>query len=209
MNIIGLIPARGGSKEIKDKNIFPLCGKPLIEYTIDVAERSHLDDWFVFTDKYFQYRTYNIPRPPQYSKGEYGSVLKWLRYAVEQYEKAKSHVDAVMILQPTSPLRSVNDINNAIHLFMEAQIYDCQSLYSGYYMRIKEKQKVDGKRVEPYFQRNGAIFITRRDLVNKDKIWNQNPIEFVMPKIRSIDIDDTDDLIMAESIIKHGGILWN
>jgi len=124
MFVLGLIPARGGSKGIKDKNIYPLCGKPLIEYTIEAAEKSELDDWFVFTDKYTQYRTYGIKRPANYSKGEYASILKWLRYAVEQYEKVKQSIDAVMILQPTSPLRSVDDIDNAIQLFMEAQIID-------------------------------------------------------------------------------------
>ena len=51
--MIGIIPARSDSKEIKDKNIYPLCGKPLIEYTIETAEKSLLDNWFVFTNKYF------------------------------------------------------------------------------------------------------------------------------------------------------------
>ena len=210
MFVLGLIPARGGSKGIKDKNIYPLCGKPLIEYTIEAAEKSELDDWFVFTDKYTQYRTYGIKRPANYSKGEYASILKWLRYAVEQYEKVKQSIDAVMILQPTSPLRSVDDIDNAIQLFMEAQIIDCQSLYSGCYMRIKEKHKIDGKRVDPHFQRNGAIFITRRDLIDKGKVWNREPLEFHMPKIRSVDIDNMEDMTIAESILKHGGLNeWN
>lgn len=202
MFIVGIIPARGESRTIKDKNIYPLNGKPMIEYTIEAAENSLLNDWFVFTDKYSNYKTLGIERPEKFSRGEYGSVRKWIKYAVEQYEKRVGHkVDAVMLLQPTSPLRTAEDINNAIKLFSK---YNIDSLYSGYYMRIKEKIKIDGKKIEPHFQRNGAIFISNRDIIQNSKmLWSKNVFEFEMLKSHSIDIDDLDDMFIAESILKN------
>jgi CMP-N,N'-diacetyllegionaminic acid synthase len=112
--------------------------------------------------------------------------------------------DAYMILQPTSPLRTVNDINKAIELFQKS---NTSSLYSGYRMGVKTKNKVYDKHTsEKHFQRNGAIFITKRELIEQGKLWDENVMEFEMPFSRSIDIDTMDDWKMCEALIK-GGIL--
>lgn len=202
--ILGIIPARGGSAEIQDKNIKPLNGIPLIEYTISAAENSkRLDDWFVFTDKYRQYKTYDIERPDYYSKGEYGSVMKWLPYAIDQYEvKTGREVDSVMLLQPTSPLRTAEDIDSAIHIYIDNHI---NSLYSGYNMRLKHKSFMDGKgNSSKYFQRNGAIFLAEKEMILEGYLWDHmNVYYFEMPKSRSVDIDNMDDFFVAESIIKN------
>jgi len=206
--ILGIIPARGGSKGIKDKNIYPLCGKPMIEYTIQAAEKSMLDDWFVFTDKYTEYKTYGIIRPSKMSKGKKEDIFTWLPYAIEQYELMFDKcVDAIMLLQPTSPLRTVNDIDGAIECFNDNQLIESDSLYSGYLLRLKTKDKRFNKATDKaHFQRNGAIFITRRDLLNKGKLWSDNVIEYVMPSYRSVDVDDMDDVFIAGSILKNGGL---
>jgi CMP-N-acetylneuraminic acid synthetase len=205
MFILGIIPARGGS-EFTDKNIIPICGRPMIEYTIDAAEYSILNDWFVFTDKYFQYKNYGIAEPKEFAQISSWKI-EFSQYCITEYERRYKKVDATMLLQPTSPLRTADDINNAINVFTEAQICDCKSLYSGYYMRIKEKTKVDNKDRPLHFQRNGAMFLTRKDLIFEGKLW-QDAIEFCMPKSRSVDIDDADDILIAESILKRG-ITWN
>jgi len=194
--ILGIIPARGGS-EMVDKNIRPLCGKPMIEYTIEAAENSVIDDWFVFTDKYFQYQTLGIHRPPEYSKGEHGSVVKWLPYAICEYERTQGvSVDYICLLQPTSPLRTAEDINRAVELISG------HSLVSGYYMRIKSDD-VDHKTIKNHFQRNGAIFLFDRHMVMKGKLWDENTVKMIMPKQRSIDIDTEEDFYIAECVIRH------
>jgi CMP-N-acetylneuraminic acid synthetase len=162
----------------------------MIEYTIEAAEKSNLDDWFVFTDKYFQYKTLGIHRPPEFSHGEYNSVVKWLPYAIEQYGKPVEHI---CLLQPTSPLRTCEDINNALNM------YDGNSLVSGYYMRIKSDD-VDHKSKGEHFQRNGAIFMFNKRLIATGKLWD-NPVKYEMPKSRSVDVDDMDDLHMAEGLM--------
>lgn len=208
MFILGIIPARGGSQGIIDKNIHLLCGKPMIEYTINAADKSTLDDWFVFTDKYTQYRTYGIVRPPEMAGGGKDSIYIWLPYCVEEYEKITgNHVDVIMILQPTSPLRIAQDITKAIECFYDNQAIDVDSLYSGYYFPLKTKDKRHNKACDkPHFQRNGAIFILKPELLKQNKIWSSEAIEFCMPKTRSIDVDDMEDMYMCESIIKNGGL---
>ncbi len=142
-----------------------------------------------------------MPRPIELCADD-TPMLPVTQHAVRVYERLSGVcVDAVMILQPTSPLRTVEDINNAIRVFKES---GADSLYSGYHMGIKYKSRPYDKHTEkPHFQRNGAIFITRRDLLDQGRLWSDSAIEFEMPKSRSIDIDDMDDLFMAEAILRH------
>lgn len=216
--ILGVIPARAGSKGIKNKNIYPLCGKPLIEYTIESALKSNLDEVIISTDMSKEiFNVCNtkcryIDRPKELCQDD-TPMLPVIKHLVNGL---KYKVDAVMILQPTSPLRTTEDINRAIKLFNTYNI--CQdkplyqnsnsdSLYSGYYIGIKNKNKVYDKHTNSlHFQRNGSIFITRIDLLNKEKLWSDNAIEFEMPSYRSIDIDTMEDMKHAELLIK-GGVL--
>jgi len=73
-------------------------------------------------------------------------------------------------------------------------------------MRIKTKDKLDSKNNPRHFQRNGAIFIASRELIEQGKLWDENVIEFEMPFSRSIDIDTMEDMFIAESLIKNGGL---
>jgi CMP-N,N'-diacetyllegionaminic acid synthase len=200
--ILGIIPARAGSKGIKDKNIYLLCGKPLIEYTTEVAKKSMLDDFVVSTDDekiMSMYWCDCMARPKNLAQDD-TPMLPVIQYTVKQYDKWHK-VDAVCLLQPTSPLRTAEDIDKAIDLFNES---GTDSLYSGYYIGIKHKDKTYDKHIDkPHFQRNGAIFITSRELLDKGKLWSDNVIEYEMPKSRSIDIDDMDDMYMAECILKN------
>ena len=196
--ILGIIPARGGSALVPDKNVYPICGIPMIEYTIEAAAMSNLDDWFVFTDKYLEYKTYEIKRLTEHSQGEYNSVIKWLPYAISCYEEKFSiNVDTICLLQPTSPLRTSNDINKAIVM------HKAHSLVTGYNMRIKTDDKVDGKVVGTHFQRNGAIFMFDKYMIEKGKLFDVDSVKMEMPFSRSIEIDDEDDLFVAESLIKR------
>lgn len=144
-----------------------------------------------------------LRRPPELCTDD-TPMLPVVKHAIDSYEKyadAGRVVDAVMVLQPTSPLRTVEDTNNAIRVFKAS---GADSLYSGYYMGIKHKDRPYDKHTEkPHFQRNGAIFITKRELIKEGKLWSENAIEFEMPASRSVDIDTMDDLFIAEAILKH------
>ena len=206
--ILGIIPARAGSKGIPNKNIYMIDGKPLIDYTIQAAQISRLDGYCITTDiiELKQVTTRRIQdiflRPYKLCQDDTPMILV-IQYAIEEYEhKSGKVVDTIMLLQPTSPLRNYIDTNKAIEAYNKS---NSDSLYSGYYMGIKHKDKTyDKHQDKPHFQRNGAIFIASRELINQGKLWSDNVIEFEMPKSRSVDIDDMDDMFIAESLIKNG-----
>ena len=121
--IIGVVPARGGSKGIKGKNIKLLQGIPLINYTLNVGAKTNLDRLIVSTDSnkiksIVEKNNFNVPfiRPANLS-GDNSNSIDVAIHAVESMEQIDNvKYDAVMLLQPTTPFRSVKDINSAINL---------------------------------------------------------------------------------------------
>lgn len=200
MNILGIIPARAGSKGIKDKNIYPLCGKPLTEWTT-ITETMEIDDVVITTDIKKYYGRYYVHKRPKYLCQDDTPMMEVIKDAISYCERKNNlYVDAVILLQPTSPLKTHDDIKNAIKLFKES---NANSLYSGYYMGIKNKSKIYDKHTsEKHFQRNGAIFIAKRELIEQGKLWDDDVIEFEMPLSRSIDIDTMDDMYIAEALLE-------
>lgn len=219
MFVLGIIPARGGSKGVPFKNLFPLNGLPLIQYTITEALKSSLNDVIVTTDSdviaaYANKSLGNfkaISRPPELAMDD-TPMIDTIRHAVECYERHQK-IDAVMILQPTSPLRIAEDIDNAIEAF-KAKDYDSLiSVYEGLHPIKSYDQNLApfceqttpyDKHIHKCYTRNGAIFITRRELLEQNKLTGERPAFLQMPKTRSIDIDDFEDLAIAEAILKRG-----
>jgi len=117
--MLGVIPARSGSKGIPKKNIKILCGKPLIAYTIETALSSDLDRVIVSTDYHEIARVSEkfgaeiMIRPAHLAKDDTSTLL----VLQDITSKLDEHFDAVMTLQPTSPLRTVDDINKTIKIF--------------------------------------------------------------------------------------------
>ena len=206
MFILGVIPARNGSKGIKFKNIKKLNDIPLIEYSINASIGSTLSDVMVSTNIFSVYDLYrkkiSVYKRAESLCDDIAPMLPVLLDAIVQYEYVNDiHVDAVMILQPTSPLRTTEHIDNAISTYIQ---HGCSSLYSGFYMGIKTKDKTYDKHAnKPHFQRNGAIFITSRELLERGKLWDNDVYEFEMSKLDSVDIDDMEDLKLAEMLLKN------
>ena len=122
MNFISVIPARAGSKGIKNKNIFKINNKPLVEYTFKSAFKSKIKNNYILTDskkikkiaKKFSINTSYI-RPKNLS-GSKISLNKTLSHFYQWLKKNKVRFDYLVVLQPTSPLRTKNDINNAVNI---------------------------------------------------------------------------------------------
>jgi N-acylneuraminate cytidylyltransferase/CMP-N,N'-diacetyllegionaminic acid synthase len=205
MRMLAIIPARAGSKGVKNKNIYPIAGKPLIEWTKEAAYNSCIPDVVISTDikelldAYTQYDScYYTQKRPDYLCNDDTTMIDVLKDFLNC--RWHSWAKSVIVLQPTSPLRTTEDINNAIKLFKES---GANSLYSGYYMGIKHKDKVyDKNATSKHFQRNGAIFIAKRELIEQGKLWDDTVIEFEMPLSRSIDIDCMDDMYIAEALLQ-------
>lgn len=197
--ILGIIPARAGSKGIPKKNLYELNGNPLIYYTIEAAMESNLDEFIISTDDEEIIKLYGGSMRPDHLAADDTPMLPVIKHCIEEYEEINGRVDAICLLQPTSPLRTKDHINEALELFKGES-----SLYSGYKMGIKTRDKVyDKHKVGPHFQRNGAIFICTRELIFQDKLWDEFVVEYEMPKSVSVDIDDMDDMYVAGCILEN------
>ena len=220
--ILAVIPARSGSKRLFNKNIKDLNGKPLIVWTIQAALKSaYIDKVIVSTDseeiadisKRFGAEVPFI-RPSNLSDDKTDS-LSVIKHAVEFYN---SQYDIVVLLQPTSPLRNTQDIDEAFKLLnnnTKAVVSVCKTDHSplwsntlsdDYCMQYFIKEDVKGKRsqdIPQYYRLNGSIYISFiLDMINNNGFFGELTKAYIMPKERSVDIDDLFDFQFAEYLLK-------
>lgn len=228
--ILAIIPARGGSKAVSKKNIRNLAGKPLIKYTIEtaLAVRDLFYRVIVSTE---DPNIANIARDcgaevpflrPTELAEDRVPTLPVIQHAVRFVETSdRIRLNWILLLQPTSPLRTSNDIRAAMKLSNES---NCDSVISvvkvvaghpismkriennrlfPYY--IEEKEGTRRQDFRPYaYMRNGAIYLSRRDIVmEKNSIWGDIIRPYVMPPERSVNIDSELDFKLAEILIKE------
>jgi len=225
MNILAIIPARGASKGIPHKNIKKLNGKPLIFYTINEAKKSKFLDFIVVSteDKKIEkvaqkYGVVVVKRPKKLSTDSSTSISV-LKHAIINLKKTKKYIpDIIILLQPTSPLRKVDDIDGAIKKFLYSKCDSVISMtkvsslpYWTYELRgniakniIKKPKKVhrrqDGKK---FFQVNGAVYVTSKNMImNHNTIFGKKISAYVMPQERSVDLDTMVDFKLAEILMK-------
>jgi CMP-N,N'-diacetyllegionaminic acid synthase len=225
VKILAVIPARGGSKGIKNKNIVNIGGSPLIQYTIDAALKSKmLSDCIVSTDsdeitKVAKLCGAIVPfKRPELLSNDQALSLPVIQHAVDFMEDYKSLLyDYVLMLQPTTPLRQAEDIDSAINLLIDS---DADSVISvvdvqGYHP-LRMKRIVDGRLINYVDQgyenmkprqnlphvyiRNGAIYATRRNtLMIENSFTGNDSRAYIMSSDRSVNIDTPQDLILAKS----------
>ena len=227
--ILGIVTARGGSKGIPRKNIKPLHGHPLISHTIKAAIKSTvLSDCIVSTDSEEIAdisRSYGakVPflRPKELAEDNTPSY-RVLQHAVTEYQDMHNcNVDIVMLLQPTAPFRTPEDIDNSLKLFIKTPEADsliscfCDAAFHPRVMYTLKGNRLtpllEGKQLpvrrqafEKVYIRNGAIYITKKDtLMEKNTIIGDYPICYEMPFIRSTNIDEVSDFSLAEVIIEN------
>lgn len=222
--ILALIPARGGSKGIKDKNIIDLNGKPLIAHTIVEAKKSqYIDNVVVTTDSEkiaMVSKEYGASVPflrPAYLANDTSKTIDAVLHAIEFLSKEEKY-DVLVLLQPTQPLRKFFDIDGAIEKFFEHGMQDLVSISEveenpllirkldedGYMKRLVECNSTCRRQDMPkYYRINGCIYINAIDKIDKNTSFNDNIIPYVMDKERAIDIDELKDLVLAEWFIKN------
>lgn len=229
MTSIAIIPARSGSKGLPDKNIKLLHDKPLLAYSIEVAEKSGLFDCIhVSTDseRYEQIaREYGADVPfvrNEELSGDTAGSWEVVRWVLGQYAARGQRFDMVTLLQPTSPLREAEDIKQAYHLFEEkaadAVVSVCEMDHSPLWSNtLPEDGSMDGfldqvadagrQQLPTYYRINGAIYMLRTALLAEGApgLYREGTYAYVMPKERSVDIDDALDFAIAETILKMRG----
>jgi CMP-N-acetylneuraminic acid synthetase len=200
-NVLAIIPARKGSKTIRDKNLFPLCGVPLIEYTIEACKDAGIDYVITTDDERIRSKyLFTIERPKKLATDTAHIIDEIKRIDANKFLRK----DVYMLLQPTSPLRTHEHLQEAIELFEESK---SDSLYSGYRLKLKTKDKIYDKHLsQDHFQRNGSIFMAKRELILEGRMWDENVVEYEMPQSLSVDIDTMDEMFIAESMIYNGAL---
>ena len=221
--ILGVIPARGGSKGIPGKNLHKISGKPLIQYTIEASEESKLlSDFIISTDSeeianFSRSIGGNVPfiRPSSLSTDRALS-LPVILHAVEFMESSiENEYDIVVMLQPTTPLRSYKDIDSAISILLDGEADSVISVTEvGGNHPLRMKRIVNGRLINyidqgledmrprqdlpPVYIRNGAIYAAYREvLFESNSFSGENCYAYKMPSERSINIDTLDDLTLA------------
>ncbi len=226
--ILGLIPARGGSKGILQKNIKKISGTPLIDFTVNAAKISkYLDDFIVSTDcndilehvKNLNVQSNGL-RPPHLAT-DTAKTIDTVIYELLEYEKNhKVHVDNIVLLQPTAPLRTAEDIDLAIAEYNLKKQPSLISCYNAESTHPKIMYNVNDGLLRPFLKngnepqrrqdmetmyiRNGAIYIANREeVLIKNRLISDTPSLYEMPRSRSINIDNQEDVIYAEYFLNR------
>lgn len=225
MQILGLIPARGGSKGVPHKNIIEINGKPLISYSIETGllakNNGMIDELVVSTDDkeigdIAKKAGATVPFiRPDYLSNDTAKSVDVIIHALKFYKDLNRNFDAVLLLQPTTPLRTYDDIKNAVELFKtekttsliscykEEYICDLVSYHKNgnYAMACNNLHNRGGRRqdLEDIYVRNGAIYLSTVDFImNNHRVFDDIPAMYVMPKDRSINIDCMDDVELLQ-----------
>lgn len=217
-----VITARGGSKGLPGKNIRNLCGKPLIAYSIDIARAFVLDENIcVSTDSQEiidAVEKYGLKVPfvrPAELATDTASSSDVMVHAVKFFSSKGKKYNRLVLLQPTSPLRTVDDVQGAIDLYRSdldmvvsvtkshAPAVLCTDNTDGF-VQLYFNKKAQGRQSLPeMYEYNGAVYVINVDaLLEKGLGGFTKSIKYVMSKHNSIDIDDIYDFTLVESIMK-------
>jgi CMP-N,N'-diacetyllegionaminic acid synthase len=226
--ILAIVPARGGSKQLPGKNIMPLDGKPLIAYTIEAALKSRfLKRVIVSTEDYGIARLsrgYGAEIPfmrPKSLAGDKTPTAKVIAHLLLALKRLEGYApDVIVLLQPTSPLRSTRDIDAAVELFLKsggdsvisvveaAHPLELQFVKDGQGLltRVTSKKPLPKRRqdLRRTLTPNGAIFvISPKTFLKHKSFYAKMNVPYEMPRERSIDIDTKLDFDIAEFLIKR------
>ncbi|MBR6147788.1 MAG: acylneuraminate cytidylyltransferase family protein [Lachnospiraceae bacterium] len=222
--VLALIPARGGSKGIKDKNIYPLNGKPLINYTIETAlMSSYVDSVVVTTDSQ---KIADVAKEcgarvpflrPDYLANDKSKTIDAVLHALDWLSDNDEKYDILVLLQPTQPLRLTEDIDDAVDVFVDngnrgvASI----SLVNDHPILMRQissngemtklfavSSTVRRQDMQEWYKINGCIYVNSVLSIDANTSFNDNPIPYKMPVERSVDIDEISDIYLAEYYLK-------
>jgi len=216
--VLALIPARGGSKGIINKNIIDLCGKPLIAYTIEAAVKSrYIDDVVVTTDSRriaevaLEYGAQVPFLRPEALASDTSKTIDAVLHAISTLENQGKKYDILVLLQPTQPLRNEDDIDSSLELCVEKKGGVVSVSEVGDHPILIRQIDEDGilnkmlavdstvrrQDMPTYYRVNGCVYVNDISEVNEDLSFNDNRIPYVMPRERAVDIDEPVDLCVA------------
>lgn len=228
-SVIAIIPARAGSKGLPRKNILPLCGKPLIAWSIDKAAKSrHVDLTLVSTDgpeiaEIAKHHRATVPflRPAELAT-DHASSYDVIRHALDYCRTAQGReFDYVVLLEPTSPLREDDDIDRMLSALDErADDFDAIVSLGEVALHPSIMKRRVGERVEPFWadlaqttrrQDNspayfpfGVAYVAKTQvLLAENTFYARRCMSFLIKRYQQYEIDDIYDLLCVESVMRH------
>jgi len=226
MKILAVIPAKSISKRLPGKNLKLLNHKPIISYTIEVAINCRLfNNIFISTDS-IEIKdialSHGLKIPflrPMELCDDHVRNIDVVRHILEELPEFKIQHDSIMLLQPTSPFRNEKDIKNAVLLFKENE---CNSVISVTEYNISPFHTfyINSNQLKPLWQKyylknetstntdklyrpNGSIFLTKMEyFLQYNTFVSEDAVPYIMPRIRSVDIDEDVDYYFAEFLLK-------
>ena len=219
--VLAVIPARQGSKGLPGKNTRMLAGKPLLGWTIAAAQNSQLIDRLVLSTNDSLARDYarsvNCEVPFSRTEDLSSDTVAGVDVLIDAVNRCPGF-DFVVLLQPTSPLRTTEDIDKALQFVMDNGVTSCISIVQSrsnphwmYYRNSEQQliQVIDGQNITHrqglplVYEPNGAIYIADINyLLDERSLITRQTIGYEMPRDRSIDIDNIDDFNAAESYLQ-------
>lgn len=227
LRCLAIIPARGGSKGLPGKNIYPLLGKPLIQWTLEASQASsYIDHCVVSTDSpdiaaVVSSIGGNVPfLRPSYLAQDNSTSVDTVHHAIGFLSAIGLDFDCIILLEPTSPLRSAADIDHALEIFSS---YTCSSLVSvstAPSVHPAFQFTISNDFLLPYASSNpsglrrqdtpmtyfldGSIYISSaKDIYENSTFISLDTIPFIMPFWKSFEIDSLEDLLIVESIMNN------
>lgn len=225
MKHIAVIPARSGSKGLADKNIKALDGQPLIAYSLKAAFESNLFDCVHVSTDSKQYAeialAYGADVPflrKEALSTDQASTWDVIQDVLDEYSKLHKEFDMITILQPTSPLRTAEDIRKAYQLFVERDadtvISVCEMEHSPLWSHtlpedlcmdefLNQRTNQARQQLPVYYRLNGAIYMLKTEVLSRlERLYGNKSYAYIMDTAHSIDIDTQLDFDMAEFIMR-------
>ena len=225
--ILAVIPARKGSQGIKGKNVKELLGKKLISYTLEAAIKSKLISKIIVSTDSDEIISYSnsiginvLKKRPDYLCDNESLTVDVLLYEINKLVENNEFFDYILLLQPTCPLRTTSDIDQACNLIKNNK---CDSVISvvdvdgNHPLRMKSIREEylfnyietgiedmrPRQKLPKVYIRNGAIYLSKMDYFLKNKSFGSSKtFAYIMPEDRSINIDSEKDFFLAEYFLK-------
>lgn len=222
MTPLYLIPARGGSKGIPHKNIKLLAGKPLIQYSIEIARQLTTDDDICVSTDDPEIRavaeSLGLKVPfvrPEYLASDTATTSDVIVHALNFYKEQGREYDVVVLLQPTSPLRRVDDVKECLKVYtgdidMAVSVKEssvaavlCHEDENGNLVDTLSNGSTRRQDARKLFEYNGAVYIINAKAVLEKGLSGFTRIKkYVMPELNSLDIDTMTDWYMVEALLE-------
>ena len=224
--MIAIVPARGGSKGLPGKNIKNLLGKPMIAYTIEEALKSkYITEVIISTDcneiekVAIKYGAKSPFLRPEYLATDSAKAIDNYIYTIDRLNKEFAYdIKDFVLLQPTSPLRTVEDIDKSIELFKDKNADSVVSYTEehhpiewhkyitedGKFENIFEEKLLNRQEIKKSYFPNGAVFVFDYRLIKQGKYYSDNSYAYIMPRNRSVDVDTIEDFKYIEFLMQEG-----